>query len=252
MKISIVTVVRNGAETIEDTIESVAGQFYPQVEHIIVDGASTDGTVAIVERYRSCLATILSEPDDGIYDAMNKGIGVATGEVIGTLNADDMYAHEHVLETVARTFQESQIDACYADLVYVDRRKLDRVIRYWTSKSFQPGLFQRGWIPAHPTFYVRREVYERLGRFDLDFKIQSDFELTLRFLEVHRIRARYIPEIWVKMRMGGTTNNSIVNIVRGNLESYRACKRHGLRVTPLFFLRKAAMRIPQFFRRPRA
>jgi glycosyltransferase involved in cell wall biosynthesis len=182
---------------------------------------------------------------------MNKGIALATGEVVGTLNADDMYMHEGVLARVASVFEDASVEACYGDLIYVDRADTDRIVRYWTSRPYAPGLFERGWIPAHPTFFVRRSVYERYGAFDLSYRIQSDFELTMRLLAVHGIRSVYIPEILVRMRMGGTTNRRVMNVVRGNLESYRAARSHGLGVTPWFFVVKILSRVPQFFRRPR-
>ncbi len=250
MKISVITAVYNGAETIEDTINSVAGQTYSSVEHIIIDGLSTDNTMSIVNRHRNDISVVVSEADTGIYHAMNKGIAVATGDVVGTLNADDVYENEQVLGRVAELFSDPALDACYANLVYVDRANLKKVVRYWTSQPFEPGLFFKGWIPAHPTFFVRKAVYDHCGSFDLDYKIQSDFELTLRLLELHRIRSLYVPEIWVRMRMGGTTNNSILNIIKGNLEAYKACKKHQLNVSPLFFVTKIAARVPQFFRRP--
>jgi glycosyltransferase involved in cell wall biosynthesis len=250
VKISVITVVYNGASTIEDTILSVAAQTHPEVEHIVVDGGSTDGTVQIIERHRDKLARVISEPDEGIYDAMNKGIACATGEVIGTLNSDDVYADGGVLAMVAEAFADPGLDACYGDLVYVDREHGERVVRYWTSRPYEAGLFERGWMPAHPTFYVRRRVYERYGGFDLEYRIQSDFELTMRFLRIHHIRSLYIPRIMVRMRMGGTTNNRLSNIIKGNLESYRACRKHGIAVTPLFFVKKILSRLPQFVRRP--
>lgn len=250
MKISVITVARNAEQTIADTLASVQSQRFDDIEHIVIDGASRDRTLAIVDEYRSHLAQVCSEPDRGIYDAMNKGIGLATGEVVGTLNADDVYQNEAILARVAEIFADPGVDACHADLVYVDRADTRRIVRYWTSCEFRPGLFLRGWIPAHPTFFVRREIYERYGTFDLNYRFQSDFELTMRLLEIHRIRSRYVPEVFVRMRMGGVTNNSLGNIIRGNLESYRACKAHGLSVTPWFFVRKISSRIPQFFRRP--
>ncbi len=250
MKISVITAVYNDAETIEDTITSVAGQTYPNVEHIIVDGMSTDNTLSIVDRHRSDIAVVISEKDSGIYDAMNKGIAAATGDVVGILNADDMYEHDQVLARVAEIFSDPEIDACYANLVYVDRKDLTKIVRYWTSRPFTPGLCFKGWLPAHPTFFVKKTVYDQCGGFDLDYKIQSDFELTLRLFELHRIRSTYVPEIWVRMRMGGTTNKSLMNIIKGNLESYRACKKHQMKVSPMFFVTKIGARIPQFFRRP--
>lgn len=250
MKISIVTVAYNAAKTITDTLRSVASQSHEPVEHIVIDGGSTDGTMAMVNRYRDKLAHVVSETDDGIYHAMNKGISLASGDIVGTLNADDMYMHKGVLQQVAKVFEDSSVDACYGDLIYVDREKLEKIIRYWTSQDYRDGLFERGWLPAHPTFFVHRRIYEKHGMFDLNYGIQSDFELTMRFLAVHKIKSVYIPEILVRMRMGGTTNNSTMNFVKGNLESYRACKKHGLKITPLFFLTKWTQRLPQFVRRP--
>lgn len=250
MKISIVTVAKNAAGTIEDTLRSVASQSHVPTEHIVIDGGSTDATLNIVRRHGDHIAQLVSEPDRGLYDAMNKGIAAATGEVIGTLNADDIYAHGDVLRRVAEVFAEPEVEACYADLVYVQKHDLGKVVRYWKSRPYTPGLFARGWIPAHPTFFVRRGVYERYGGFDLRYHYQSDFELTMRLLEIHRIKSVYIPEIFVRMRMGGTTNRSVMNVVRGNLESFHACRTHGIPVSPWFFVTKFAMRLPQFFRRP--
>jgi len=250
MKISVITVCRNAADTLGNTLRSVRSQTHPDVEHVLIDGASSDGTDAIIAMHGAHLAAVVSEPDNGLYHAMNKGIALATGDVVGTLNADDIYAHDDVLRRIAGIFSDPAIEACYGDLVYVARNDPGRVVRYWTSREFEPGLFARGWLPAHPTFFVRRSVYDVHGMFDLAYRYQSDFELTLRFLEVARIRSSYLPEILVRMRMGGTTNNSIGNIIRGNLESYRACRHHGLAVSPAFFFTKFAMRLPQFFRRP--
>jgi len=251
MKISIVTVALNARETIADTLGSVAAQTHADVEHIVIDGGSTDGTLDVVGRYRDRLARVVSEPDRGLYDAMNKGIRLASGEVVGTLNADDVYADRSVLETVASAFADPDLDALYGDLVYVDRNDTSRVVRYWTSCDYRDGLFERGWIPAHPTFFVRRRVYERYGLFDTRYHYHADTELTLRFLAVAHIRSRYLPRIMVRMRLGGHTNRSLVNIMRGNLESYRACKAHGLDVTPLYFPIKFLSRLPQFLRRPK-
>jgi glycosyltransferase involved in cell wall biosynthesis len=249
--VSIITVCFNSAPTIEDTILSVANQKYPEKEHIVIDGASTDGTMAVVQRYAASLRSV-SEPDHGIYDAMNKGIAMASGEIIGILNADDFYAHDAVLDKVADVFSDSTIDACYADLVYVDRKNTDQVTRYWVSEPFQQGLFEKGWMPAHPTFFVRRRIYEQLGSFDLNFPRQADFELTMRFLEVHNIKAVYVPDIWVKMRMGGVSNNSVRGVITGNIEAHRACRKNGLRVSTLpFIIRKMLSRVPQFFKRPK-
>jgi glycosyltransferase involved in cell wall biosynthesis len=249
MKISIITVCYNSAETIGDTIASVASQHYMHKEHIIVDGASRDSTVDIIQHAPS-VTRYISEPDQGIYDAMNKGIQLATGDIVGLLNADDFYADNKVLDQVAEAFNDPSVQACYADLIYVDKNDTSRILRFWKSRPFRAGLFKHGWMPAHPTFFVRRKVYDQLGKFNLDFPRQADFELTMRFLEIHQIKSIYIPNIWVKMRIGGASNNSIRGVLKGNLEAYRACKLHQLAIGPFFIVRKILSRIPQFFSKP--
>ncbi len=252
MKISVITVCYNAAGTLGETLDSIADQTYHNIEHIVIDGGSTDGTPAVLKAKGRRVALWRSEPDHGIYDAMNKGILLATGDVVGTLNADDIYADETVLEQVAAIFADPSVDACYADLVYVSADDPAKVRRYWRSCPYREGLFERGWMPAHPTFFVRRQVYEKHGLFATQFKLQSDFELTMRLINVRRIKTVYEPRIWVRMRMGGVSNRSMRNVMRGNIEAYQACKKHGIKVTPLFFLMKIASRIPQFFTRPRA
>lgn len=250
MKISIVTVCFNAATTIADTLESVARQTHPDVEHIVIDGASSDGTMDIVQRHKGRLARIVSEPDRGIYDAMNKGLALASGEVVAFLNADDFYASDEILERVAREMEDSALDACYADLIYVGKEDPNRVVRYWKSRPYATGLCLKGWMPAHPTFFVRKRVLEQHGGFDLAFRLQADFDLMVRLFELHHIRTRYIPEIWVRMRMGGASNQSVGNVWSGNLEAWQACRKNGFAVSPLFIVRKIASRIPQFlFRR---
>ena len=249
MKISIITVCFNSASTIEETILSVAAQKYADKEHLVIDGASTDGTVEILHRHSS-IAHWVSEADRGIYDAMNKGVAMASGEIVGTLNADDVYADDTVLSQVAEVFADPAVEACYADLVYVDKHHPDKVVRYWKSCPYKAGLFERGWMPAHPTFFVRRGVYEQFGTFDLNFSRQADFELTMRFLAVHGIKSVYIPRIWVKMRAGGISNNSVRGVIKGNLEAWRACRKNKLDVGPFFMLTKVMSRVPQWFARP--
>jgi glycosyltransferase involved in cell wall biosynthesis len=250
MKISVITVCRDAVATIEDTIHSVAAQDYASREHIVVDGGSRDGTLDILRRNQNAIDRFVSGPDNGIYDAMNKGIALASGDVIGFLNADDCYAHTGVLSRIAAQFDQPQVEACYADLIYVDQNNPQRVVRYWKSRVYVDGLFERGWMPAHPTFYARREVYGRCGGYDTNYRLQSDFEFTMRVLAIHHIRAVYVPEIWVRMRTGGATNRSLRNVVRGNIEAYRAARKNGLAVTPLFMLRKILSRVPQFFASP--
>ena len=246
----MITVSRNAVKTIEETLQSVQTQNYPQVEHIVIDGASSDGTVDIILRHKNFITTFVTEPDHGIYDAMNKGIALASGDIIGILNADDVYTDETVLSQVAAIFSDSEINACYADVVYVDPQHPERIVRYWRSCEYYPGLFEKGWMPAHPTFFVRREVYEKFGSFDLSFPRQADFDLTMRFLAIHKIHSLYVPKIWVRMRAGGISNRSLIGILKGNIEAYQACKKNGLDVNILFIPRKIISRIPQFFSHP--
>lgn len=250
MKISIITVCFNSAVTIADTLRSVREQRYPDIEHIVIDGGSTDCTAEIVSAEGAHVAKFISEPDRGIYDAMNKGIGLASGDVIGFLNSDDFFSDPDVIGRIANQFSGTAIDACYGDLVYVDSDELSKVVRYWKSREFKPGLCTHGWMPAHPTFYAKIDVYRRFGGFDLDFKLQSDFEMALRLLEVKKISTAYIPEILVRMRIGGASNSSLKNIFRGNIEAAQACRKHGYSGGLVFVIRKIFSRFPQFIFRP--
>jgi glycosyltransferase involved in cell wall biosynthesis len=250
MKFSIITVSYNAGDTIEDTIKSVLSQKDVDVQYIIIDGASSDDTMEVVDRYRDQLDVVISEPDNGIYSGMNKGLTYANGDIVAFLNADDVYADDNVLDRIATVFDQHNVDACYGDLVYVDKNQPDRIVRYWKSRKFKKGLFKTGWMPAHPTFFAKKELYDKFGNFDEQFSLQSDFDLTMRFMELHDIRTDYLPEILVRMKMGGESNRKLSNVVRGNLEAYRSCKKNGLSVSYLFILRKLLSRVPQFFRKP--
>lgn len=238
MKISVITVCRNAAATLRDTIESVLAQSHPDVEHIVVDGASTDGTRELLQAYGGRIARVVSEPDRGMYDATNKGLLLATGEVVGYLNADDWYAAPDVLAAIAQTFARGDVDAVYGDLDFVSPANLTRVTRRFRARPFAPGDFRSGWHPPHPTFYVRREILLDLGGFDERYRIAADIDLMLRVLEVRRARAAYLPRVLVKMREGGLSNGSLRRIWRANVECYRAMHRAGLPVPWSFVLRK--------------
>ena len=248
MKISIITACYNSEKTIEDTLKSIQSQTYPDIESIVIDGQSKDRTNEIVSQYSDIVSIHISEPDKGIYDAMNKGIALATGDVVGILNSDDFYADKFVIEKVAKVF-ENQVDSVYGDLVYVNKNDTSKLVRYWQSKKIYDGIFQQGWYPAHPTFFVKRYIYEKYGYFNLDFKIAADCELMLRFLEKHKISASYLPEILVKMRTGGASNQSIINIIKANIECYNAWKVNGLYINPIRYLLKPLSKVIQFFRR---
>jgi GT2 family glycosyltransferase len=253
LKISIITVTHNPGLVLLDCLNSVASQKYKNIEHIIVDNVSTDGTIPLLNSRRDQFAFLISEKDQGIYEAMNKGLKIATGDIIGFLNSDDFYASNNVLSRVVAIFKDnSSLDACYADLIYVDPINTNKIIRFWRSSKFVSGLFAKGWCPPHPTFFVRRSVYERFGNFDLNYYIASDVELMMRFLEVQKINARYIPELWIKMRLGGITNKNFKNILIQNKEVLHALKNHNLSVNWIsFFIYKIINRGLQFLKRPK-
>lgn len=248
MKISVITVCYNAEKTIKETLDSVRGQTYSEIEHVLVDGGSTDGTLAIIDSYQDSSVKLISEPDEGIYDAMNKGIGLATGEIIGILNADDVYDNKHIIEKIAMVFEDPTIDACYGDLVYVKTLDLSKIVRFWSAGSYYVGAFPRGWCPPHPTFFVRKGLYEEHGRFDLNFGLAADFELMLRFIEKKRINTAYIPSVLVRMRLGGATNKSLRNILIQNKEIIMAFKTNRIDLSvPIFFTKKVFARLKQFF-----
>jgi glycosyltransferase involved in cell wall biosynthesis len=244
--ISVITVSFNSRETIADTIESVAAQTHPRIEHIVVDGASTDGTLEVLHRFRGRLSKVVSEPDEGIYAAMNKGLAMATGDVVGTLNSDDVYADENVLGMVAEVFRDDAVDVCYGDIFYVDKGDLNRIVRRWKSEPFRPGLFEQGWMPPHPAFFIRRRVLGRVGPFEASYRFAADFDFMLRALHVQQLRSTYLPRELVKMRVGGETNSSVMNVLKGNIEAYRSCRKYGLGVSPLFIAKKILRKLPQY------
>jgi glycosyltransferase involved in cell wall biosynthesis len=251
MKISIITVVRNNEATIKETIDSVLSQTHKDIEYIVVDGASTDGTVEIVSSYGNKINKFISEQDMGLYDAINKGIDLATGDVVGILHSDDLYLDPEVLSKVSSEFvNNSSLDACYSDMVYVDRHNSSRIVRYWKTSKFIPGSFAKGWSPPHPTFFVNRKIYEKLGSYNLKYSIASDTELMMRLLEVHKINVTYIPQLWVKMRMGGISTD-IRNLLKQNKEVLTALETHNLSKNIfIFFVSKIISRIKQLIQRP--
>lgn len=245
MKISVITVAYNSASTIADTVCTVASQTYTDIEHLVVDGNSTDETVQTVQAYQHPRLILSSEPDKGIYDAMNKGMLRCTGDIIGFLNGDDFFEDNEVLEKVAKVFEDSQVDACFGDLVYVTADK-KRVVRYWKSRPFKKGSFARGWSPAHPTFYIRRETLERHGLFDLTYHFAADIEFMMRYLELGNVRSIYIPHVLVHMRVGGTSNKSWRNIMLQNIEIFHAFKKNRVPYSGvLFWTHKITNRIWQ-------
>ncbi len=247
-KVSIITITYNSEKTLDDTIKSVLSQTYENIEYIIVDGASSDRTIEIIKKYENEISKFISEADNGIYDAMNKGLELATGDIVGILNSDDVYFDNKVIEKVVNQFKDKNTDSVYGDLIYVNSEDISKKVRYWKSQAFNEWLFKKGWHPAHPTFFVKKEIYDRYGSFNIDFKIAADYELMLRFLEKEKITSSYIPKVFVKMRLGGESNQSLKNIIQANLESYSAWKINGLYINPFVFLLKPLSKIKQFIK----
>jgi glycosyltransferase len=246
-KISIITVTYNSAATLEHTIQSVLLQDHPDVEYIIVDGASTDDTLSVIRKYRHKIAHFVSEKDDGLYFALNKGISLATGDIIGIIHADDFYTSDHVLTAVDEMITTTKANALYADLYYVDAHNTDKIIRKWHSGKYSEGKFLWGWMPPHPTFFVRKEVYQKFGAFNTALRTSADYELMLRLIHKHKIKLAYLPEYIVKMRMGGQSNASVKNRVKANKEDRKAWELNG--INPYFFTLalKPLRKISQFF-----
>lgn len=247
MKVSIITVTYNSAKTLTDTINSVLNQDSCDIEYIIIDGKSNDNTLHIVQSYGSKISKYISEPDKGMYDAMNKGIKLATGDIVGILNSDDIYNHNNTVHKVVETFEETGCDAVYGDLVYVHQNNLNKVIRKWTSKPYNRSQFKYGWMPPHPTFFVKKEIYEKYGVFNTALKSAADYEIMLRFLYKHRITPQYIPEILVRMRAGGVSNANMSNRIRANKEDRMAWKINELDHHFFTIWLKPIRKIFQFF-----
>jgi len=227
MKISVITACYNSEATIRETIKSVLSQTGADLEYLVVDGRSTDRTLEKLKPFRDRIDLVISEPDRGMYDAMNKGVARATGDIIAILNSDDIYADSTVLEAAVACFEKNKTEVVYGDLHYVAQDDLEKTVRDWKSGDYRDGLFKSGWHPPHPSFFVRRSVYEEFGGFNLELRIAADFEFMLRVLYKHKCSVVYLPEVLVKMRMGGTSNRSIANIIKANCECYRAWRING-------------------------
>lgn len=228
MKISIVTVAFNSENTIRDTIESVLLQNYRDIEYIIVDGSSTDRTLDIIKEYGSQIAKVISEPDCGIYDAMNKGIRAATGSIVGIINSDDLYHKENVISEIVESFDSKDVESVFADVRYVKADNLNKTVRYYSSKHFSPNLFRYGFMPAHPTFFTYKKFYDLYGYYKTDYLIAGDYELLIRFLFSNKLKYKYLPIVVMRMRTGGVSTASIKSKVILNKEIVRACRENGI------------------------
>lgn len=250
LKLSIVTVCLNSARTIADTLTSVNSQSHANIEHVVIDGGSEDGTQSLVRECGHRVSHVVSEPDRGIYDAMNKGLALAAGDIVGFLNADDTFAGPQAAARIAQAFTPG-VDACYGDVVYVDTHDPARVIRYWRGGAYRRGLCAQGWAPPHPTLYVRRDIFARHGGFNDQMRVAADFDLALRLFDVAGIGVRYIPEVLVRMRAGGASNGSLVGVLRGHREMAQSLRAQGLSAGWGWSMRRLANRIPQLLSRPR-
>jgi len=231
---------------IKDAISSVLNQTYKNIEYIVIDGLSEDGTVDVIESYGAKITKFISEKDDGIYDAMNKGIALATGDIVGILNSDDFYIDDKVIEKIVKEFEDNKIDSVYADLIFVKPEELERTVRYYDSSYFNPEKFAYGWMPAHPTFFVKKWVYDKYGVFRTDLMIAADFDLLLRFLYTQKISYSYLQEVLVKMRLGGVST-SFKSIWVNNVEQLRVCKDNGVKTNFFKILFKYIKKIPGYF-----
>jgi glycosyltransferase involved in cell wall biosynthesis len=250
MKVSIITVCFNSAATIRDTIESVIAQDYADIEYLVIDGGSDDTTMDIVAEYRDRIDVVVSEPDRGIYDAMNKGIERASGDVIAILNSDDFYSSATVIGKLMGCMEETSADTVFADLAIVDAKDTKRVIRYYESRGFHPGRLRYGWMPAHPTLLVRRELYEKLGKFSLEFRIAADFEMVVRLYHNGRASYAYVPIVAVKMRAGGISTGGLANSWILNREIVLACRINGIRTSLARVLLKMPAKMMEYLRKP--
>ena len=246
MKISIITIVFNGEATIARAVESVLSQKNVEIEYIVIDGASQDGTIKVIAPYQERLTHFISEEDDGIYDAMNKGINLATGEVVGILNTDDFYTNDLVLSDVMFQFSDPLVDAVYGDLEYFRVSKPDKAVRTYRSHNFHPALLKRGVMPAHPTLFLRKKVYEKFGRFDPSYKIAGDFEFVVRIFKDNSLNTRYLPQKMVRMQMGGVSTRGLSSFITLLNENLRACFENGIPTSYFHLLSRYPRKLLEF------
>ena len=250
-KISIITVSFNSAKTIKETIESILIQDYNNIEYIIIDGGSSDETIDIVKSYSEKISYFISEKDNGIYDAMNKGIKAATGDIVGILNSDDFYPNSFVLSNVAKSFKKYNCDAVYGDLVYVKEKDTTQIKRYWQAGNYNTSKIKNGWMLPHPTFFVKKVMYDRHGLYNSALKRAADYEMILKLLYKENISVHYIPMILVKMRMGGASNSTFLNRIRANKEDGLAWTKNQLNKPMFVRIKKPLQKVIQFFKKPK-
>jgi glycosyltransferase involved in cell wall biosynthesis len=249
MKVSIITVTYNSGKYLQDCIESVIKQRYHDIEHIVVDGKSTDNTLAIIRKYESHISKWISETDRGIYDAINKGMSMATGDIVGILNSDDMLDSDEVISTIVKTFEEQDTNTIYGDLEYVDPTDTNRVLRIWKGRPFKRSRFNYGWMPAHPTFYIKRSLIEKYGFYENHYYTAADYEFMARYLYKNRVSAYYLPMLIVKMRMGGQSNKNLRHRLRANRRDYLAMRKNKIPLAFFVSILKPLIKVNQFFKK---
>lgn len=246
-KVSIITVTYNSEKYLEQCILSVLSQNYPSIEYIIIDGNSNDGTKDIIRKYESRIARWISEPDAGMFDALNKGMAISTGDIIGMLHSDDIFGSFDVISTVVKAFDEKKVDSLYGDLVFVYPDDTDRLYRLWNGKPYDRNLFKKGWMPAHTTFFFRKELIGKYGNYITHYYSSSDYELMLRYLYKNRVSSYYLPRLIVKMRKGGLSNNSLYRRLRANRRDYLAMKANGIPMPFIISILKPLSKLHQYF-----
>ena len=248
MKVSIVTGTYNSEAYIKDCVSSIQNQDYSDIEHIIIDGASKDNTVAIIENMPNRVSKLISEPDGGIYNAMNKGLRLCEGEIVGILNSDDFYNTNQVISNIVDAFQKTDADCVFGDLYYVNAENPEKIVRKWVTGNYSKNSFRKGWHPAHPSFFVKSDVYKKYGYFDEELSLAADFEIMLRFIERHGLKTHYIAEPLVRMRLGGATSKNLKNVIKGNKECIRAFEKNDMSAPLLYSIRRLAPKLKQFVR----
>lgn len=247
MKVSIITVTYNSARFLEDCIKSVIMQDYGNIEHILIDGQSTDGTIAIIEKYNNNISKWISEPDNGMYDAINKGMAMATGDIIGILNSDDMLASPDVMSSIVDAFQQNNVDSIFGDLAYVEQMDTQKIHRFWKGDTYNRNRFKFGWMPAHPTFYVKRSVVEQLGGYESHFFTAADYEFMARYLYMNYVSSYYLAKLLVRMRIGGMSNSNLKGRIRANRRDYLAMKKNKIPLPFIVSILKPLRKLPQYF-----
>jgi len=248
VKVSIITVCYNSEKTIRDTIESVVSQNYSDIEYIIVDGGSKDKTLSIVESYHQSITKIISEEDSGMYDAMNKGINISTGNLIGILNSDDIFADENIVSIIVKIFSQNQVDIIWGDVVFIDKR--NRIRRFYSGSGISPSSFDSGIMPPHPAVFIKKDCYENFGYFNIKYKIASDYDLLFRFLKLNDLKYFYLPKVLVKMKLGGASNSSISSIFKLNKEIFKIHHSYGNPISVISLMKKVPRRIFELIKRP--